>query len=181
MNNKLSDVSMNGRMAYVIMCVEAYLLNKYSERDWTLICKKMWKATSMNWADWPDMFSSVIPDVIMQYDTFSDEDFGGTLSEEDFFIVKNLYSGITKGHEDDPEDELNYMLNKPFQMAMIYEGTVIGDGQESYAIIEETEKVLICNGIALPDYTKVFFSSATELNGWGNDFDGEFLSIILTK
>ena len=95
--------------------------------------------------------------------------------------MKNLYSGITKGNEDDPEDELNYMLNKPFQMAMIYEGTVIGDGQESYAIIEETEKVLICNGIALPDYTKVFFSSATELNGWGNDFDGEFLSIILTK
>ena len=33
MNNKLSAVSMNGRMAYVIMCVEAYLINKYPDRD----------------------------------------------------------------------------------------------------------------------------------------------------
>ncbi len=60
MNNKLSAVSMNGRMAYVIMCVEAYLINKYPDRDWSIISRKMWQATSMNWADWPDMFSSVI-------------------------------------------------------------------------------------------------------------------------
>ena len=73
------------------------------------------------------------------------------------------------------------MLNKPFEMAMVYEGTVIGDGQESFGIIEKAEKVLALNGIALPDYTKVLFSSASELNGWGNDFDGEYLSVILNR
>ena len=34
MNNKLSNVSMNGRMAYIIMCVEAYLKAIYPQKDW---------------------------------------------------------------------------------------------------------------------------------------------------
>ena len=83
--------------------------------------------------------------------------------------------------EDDPADEVNYMLNKPFEMAMVYEGTVIGDGKESLMIIEKAENVLKKNGIVLPDYTKVLFSSSDEHNGWGNDFDGRYLSIILNK
>ena len=64
-------------------------------------------------------------------------------------------------------------------MAMVYEGTVIGDGKQSLKIIDNAENVLTSRGIALPDYTKVRFSSSAELNGWGNDFDGRFLSIIL--
>ena len=181
MNNKLSTVSMNGRMAYVIMCVEAYLTKKYPNKDWSLISQKMWQATSMNWADWSDMFSSVIPDVLLQYPEYSAEDFGETLTKYEYSVLKELFSGITNGIEDDPSDELNYMLNKTFEMAMVYEGTVIGDGQESFNIIEKAERVLIRNGIALPDYTKVLFSSVNELNGWGNDFDGKFLSVVLTR
>ena len=181
MDNRFTKISMNGRMAYVIMCVEAYLVNKFPEKDWSLISQKMWQATSMNWADWPDMFSSVIPDVLLQYPEYSAVDFGETLSKREYSVLKELYAGITDGIEDDPSDELNYMLNKPFEMAMVYEGTVIGDGQESFSIIEKVEDILIQNGIALPDYTKVLFSSASELNGWGNDFDGKFLSVILRK
>ena len=181
MIDKLNNVSMNGRMAYVIMCVEAFLVDKYPEKDWTLISKMMWQATSSNWGDWSDMFSCIIPDVIFQYEEYSPEDYEGILSEEEFQNVKNLFSGITEGIENDPGDEVNYMLNKPFEMAMVYEGTVIGDGKESLMIIEKTENVLKKNGIALPDYKKVLFSSADEHNGWGNDFDGEYLSIILNK
>lgn len=177
--NKLLNVSMNGRMAYVIMCVERFLINKYPERDWTIVSKKMWKATSTNWADWAEMFSSVIPNVLLQYSEYNSDNFSGSLSKDDFIKLKELYFGITKGIEDDPDDELNYMLNKPFDMAMIYEGTVIGDGKESFSIIKKTEEILSRNGIELPDYTKVLFSSSNELNGWGNDFDGEFLSVIL--
>ena len=181
MINKLSTVSMNGRMAYVIMCVETYFLKKYPERDWALIFRIMWKATSMNWADWADMYSSVIPDVILQFDAYSSKEFSNTLSVEEFAKVKNLYFGITEGIEDDPNDEVNYMLNKPFEMAMVYEGTVIDDGKESFEIIEKTEQILRCNGFDLPDYSKVLFSSVNEHNGWGNDFDGVFLSCLLNK
>lgn len=90
-----------------------------------------------------------------------------------------LYEGITSGSEDDADDELNYLLNKPFEMAMVYEGTEIGDGEESFIIIEETERVLESNGIILPDVNAVSFSNSSERNGWGNYFDGRFLSVIL--
>ena len=64
-------------------------------------------------------------------------------------------------------------------MAMVYEGTTIGDGQESLSIIEHAEAILLSQDIELPDYTKVLFSKTSERNGWGNDFDGSYLSIIL--
>ena len=179
MPNKLKDVSMNGRMAYVIMCVEAYLANKYPDRDWSLVCKKMWEATSTNWGAWSDMFSCIIPDVLLQYDEYPDEDFDESLSKKEFLSLKKIYAGITNGIEDDSEDELNYMLNKLFEMAMVYEGTTIGDGEKSFEIIDNAEQVLTNSGIELPDYTKVMFSAASELNGWGNDFNGNYLSIIL--
>lgn len=83
------------------------------------------------------------------------------------------------GSEDDADDELNYLLNKPFEMAMVYEGTEIGDGEESFIIIKETERVLESNGIILPDVNAVSFSNSSERNGWGNYFDGSFLSVIL--
>lgn len=76
---------------------------------------------------------------------------------------------------------MNYILNKPYEMAMDYEGTVIGDGHESLAIISAAEGVLKNNGITIPDYMKVAFSSSKELNGWGNDFDGRYLLIFLYR
>lgn len=179
MDRRFNSVSMNGRMAYVIMCVEAFLVAKYPNRDWTLVSEFMWKATSTNWGEWPEEYSSVIPDVLLQYNEYDSDELGGSLSKKQFVALKKLYSGITEGLEDDPSDEVNYMLNKPYEMAMVYEGTAIGDGQESLNIIYTAEHVLTKNGISLPDYKRIEFSSSDELNGWGNDFDGRFLSIIL--
>ena len=179
MRNKLYFVSMNGRMAYTIMCVEAFLKARCPEKDWTFISEMMWKATLTNWSDWTEEYSAVIPDVLLQYDEYDSEEFGSTLSEEMFTSLKELYSGITTGLEDDPSDEVNYMLNKPYEMAMVYEGTVIGDGKESFRIISNAEAILKKHDIPLPDYKKIIFSSSRERNGWGNDFDGRYLSIFL--
>ena len=180
MKNKLYSVSMNGRMAYTIMCVEAYLQAKYPERDWTIVSEIMWKATSTNWGNWVDEFSIIIPDVFMQYKNYDIEEMGCYLNKNQFLELRKLYKGITAGLEDNPEDEVNYMLNKPYEIAMVYEGTVIGDGQESFDIISNAEAILNKYKITLPDYKKVLFSSKEELNGWGNDFDGKYLSIILS-
>ena len=55
--------------------------------------------------------------------------------------INELSDQIDKksGIEDDDSDELNYMINKPFEMAMVYEGTGIGDGIESVEIIQKAE------------------------------------------
>ena len=47
MTNQLDQVSMNGRMAYLIMCIERFLTGKYPDRDWSDVARKMWLATSM--------------------------------------------------------------------------------------------------------------------------------------
>ena len=179
MDKRFDSVSMNGRMAYIIMCVESFLVSQYPGKDWTFVSERMWKATSENWGDWPEEYSCIIPDVLLQYDNYDDEGMGESVTENDFVMLKNLYNGITEGVEDDPSDEVNYMLNKPYEMAMVYEDTIIGDGKESIQIIEEAENILKKNGVRLPDYSRVLFSSSDELNGWGNDFDGRYLSSIL--
>ncbi len=178
MNHKLAQVSMNGRMAYTIMCVEAFLVNQYPDQDWRLIAEKMWAATTTNWGDWPDMYLCYIPDVIL-HDDYDPKGFGPYMTHQEFQRLRDFYSGITEGREDDPTDTVDYMLNKPFEMAMIYEGTFIGDGHESFEIIDEAEKVLKDNGIPLPDHNLVKFSPSSEFNGWGYKFDGTHLSIIL--
>ena len=176
--NKLADVSMNGRMAYTIMCVEAYLVSKYPDRDWTIVSREMWKATNEYWDIFYDAFCELLPEIFLTYDSYN-EDLAKSISEEEFKIIKQLYAGITTGSEDESNDEFAQMIRKPFDFCMAYEGTGIGDGSEGYAIIKEAEKILTENGISLPDYHKVLFSSFSELNGWGNDFDGTSLSVIL--
>ena len=172
---------MRGRMAYTIMCVEAFLVAQYPGRDWTIIAEKMWEATTTWWIEWIDMYCCYIPDVVFQYKEYNFEDFGDYMSEEEFIQLKDFYKEITDGIEDDPNDQLNYMLNKPFKIATVYENSGIDDGSDSYELIEETEKMLTKYSIELPDYSKVLFSSFDQLEGWGDLFDGRFLSIILNK
>ena len=117
--------------------------------------------------------------MVLDYGEYSKKEFGNCYDEKTFQNLQMLYEGITSGSEDDADDELNYLLNKPFEMAMVYEGTEIGDGEESFIIIKETERVLESNGIILPDVNAVSFSNSSERNGWGNYFDGSILSVIL--
>ena len=149
------------------MCVEAFLVNQHPDRDWSIVAKAMWKSTSTNRGDWPEFFSSYIPSVLFEYDEYN-EDLAESYSEETYNQLLSIYDGITDGNEDDPSDEVNYMINLPFEMAMVYEGTTIGDGAESIKIIQSAENILKKHAISLPDYHKVLFSSAQELNGWGN-------------
>ena len=179
MSNKLKPVSMTGRMAYVVMCIEKYLAAKYPDCDWRTLSRVLWKSTSMNWGDWAELYSNYIPDVILQYDAYDSDEFADYMDENTFSSIKTLYAGITCGNEDDSSDIVNTLLNLPHEMAMVYEGTTIGDGQESLSIIEHAEAILLSQDIELPDYTKVLFSKTSERNGWGNDFDGSYLSIIL--
>ena len=176
--NKFSNVSMNGRMAYIIMCCEKMLITKYPSENWKLISQKMWNATSEDWGTWTYNYNMIIPDVLLSYNLYSSEDFSDVLNEKEFYQLKCLYKNYST--PDSNENGLfQSIINAPFEFAMIYEGTEIGDGRESLNFIVNTEQLLLSNNIVLPDYTKVSFSSFKEKNGWGNNFDGTNLSIIL--
>ena len=142
---------MTGRMAYIVMCIEKYLIIKYPDRDWRTLSKVLWKSTSMNWGDWAELYSNYIPDVILQYDAYDSDEFAAYIDENTFSFIKALYSGITSGNEDDPTDIVNTLLNLPHEMAMVYEGTTIGDGRECLSIIEHAEAILLSQDIGVVD------------------------------
>ena len=72
------------------------------------------------------------------------------------------------------------LLAIPGKIAMVYSYTSIpGKGKESIDLIKKSIKILEENDIKLPDPKKIEFSSFDEKNGWGNNFDGTYLSIIL--
>ena len=41
MDSRFKNITMTGRMCYIFMCMERYLLSLYPDRDWTLVAKKM--------------------------------------------------------------------------------------------------------------------------------------------
>ena len=182
MKNKLDNVSMVGRLAYLIMCCESYLKNKYPEKDWSFVAKNMWEATSSEyWEKWTDKYVVFIPSVLFEYPEYNEEGLGETFTPEQYEMVKCLYSGLTKGIENDKTDCFARIVSAPFNFCNAYDGAGIGDGSEGYALIDEVESILLENNIPLPDYHKVEFTPFSEFNGWGNEFDGTHLSIILNK
>lgn len=178
MDQKFDAVSFLGRLAYIIMCVEQFLVALYPDRDWTVLSEKLWLCTRLDLVEWTSMFAGVLPDVLMHAD-YDQEYSEIAITKEEYLTLRLLYSGITEGREDDPADPVSYMIAIPYELASWYDGTSFGRGEKSYLFIEEAESTLQRYGIPLPDHTKVLFSSIETFHGWGNPFDGTCLSIVL--
>jgi len=174
----LSKVSMNGRMAYIILCIEKFLLTKYPEKNWKELSKRMWKVTSIPWDVWIDEFIEIIPQYLFEFDNYDESDFE-ELSEEEYKYYSDLYDGITEGLEDDSTDELNCLLNSLKELEEVYCYTSIpGIGEESLDIIYKVCCILADNNVSIPNTGIVAFSSFVEKNGWGETFDGNKLSLF---
>ena len=174
----LNNISMNGRMAYSIMCIENYLKNLYPFKNWALLSKKMWPVTSSYWDEWADMFIEIIPQYLFEFQTYKDSNFEH-LSESDYIAFSNLFHSIpSKGDT----DEINNLLLKLLKLEEVYSYSEIPNfGTESIDIVMDICTILESHKISLPDIDKVQFSSFNEKKGWGNQFDGEKLSIILNN
>ncbi|WP_026653684.1 hypothetical protein [Butyrivibrio proteoclasticus] len=176
---QLSNISMNGRMAYSIMCIENYLLSKYSDRDWSLLAKKMWAATNMPWDEWDERFMEVIPKYLFEFNNYQEAGFE-FISEDEYHQFVSLYNGITDGSTEDISDPVNYMLLCLHQIQDIYAYTNIpGNGDECLNIVEKMTAILAKEHIDLPPIDQIRFSSFDQRHGWGDYFEGEYLSIIL--
>ncbi len=62
-DKRFDNITMNGRMCYIFMCIERYLLALYPDRDWTPVAKRMWQWTSYCcWTDdGLDIYEKTIP------------------------------------------------------------------------------------------------------------------------
>lgn len=169
--NDFKKISMNGRMAYIILCIEKYLLSMYPDTDWSILSDRMWSVTNSYWDEWDDMFIEIIPEYLFEFDTYDDSNFE-ILSREDY----NYFCELLR----DRDSSLNNLLLKLHDLQTIYCYTYIkGDGTEASEIVISASKILADNNIDLPDINAVSFSSFSEKNGWGEMFDGTSLSLIL--
>lgn len=170
-NKKFENISMKGRMAYLILCIETYLNELFPDKDWHILSQWMWPVTSEYWDEWDDRFIEIIPEYLFEFDSYEDSDFE-SLSLEDYEYFTGLFADM-------PED-FNQLLLSLHEMQKVYCYTSIpGKGTESIKIIDEVCSILEKTDLALPDITTVEFSHFTEKDGWGEDFDGTNLSLIL--
>ncbi len=177
-----------GRLAYILMCVEAYLVTIYKERNWKPLAKAFWLFPSMCISEWLFFYGQVIPDTVL-HDGGYDQLIPFYLTPDEYQILVQQYYGITDGNPDDPNDELCTILNIPFDLIYEYD-CVTSDGNPehkkwafdaSVGLTNKIENILSNHHIALPDIHKLDFLAMKDNDIWGPHFDGEPLSIILNK
>ena len=167
------NISMNGRMAYAILCIEKFLITKYPKEDWTELSKIMWGATSMYWDEWDDKFIEIIPQFLFEFKTYEEAAFE-VITEEEY----NSFVALLK----DKPAIINQLLMKLQELHEVYCYSYIpGTGKDASNIVLDVCAILEQAGIALPDINAVTFSRFSEKDGWGNDFAGEPLSLVLSK
>lgn len=172
MKNAFENISLRGRMAYVIMCAERYALAKKPNAEWQPVFKDFWSITKdIMWDDWSDRVIDLLPEYIYELEAYDPDEFSW-LDEEGFKQLKKLY--------DDMGDAWSAILRNLVDMEEIYAYTSIpGTGSESIALAEEAIELVRSCGVDLPDVEQVAFSSFDDNGGRGNPFDAKPLSLIL--
>ena len=170
-NYDFSNISMNGRAAYAVMCAERYALAKFPDKDWKPLFTWMWQITSDYFDEWYYKYMEILPEYLYEFDNYKDAEFD-YLSENDYDYYADFLRDIDKNMET--------LMVIPADIAMVYCYTTIpGKGKEGIDLVNKAIQILRENGIELPDSKSVEFSPFSEKDGWGESFDGTKLSIIL--
>ena len=183
------NITLTGEICYLFMCIERYLIDRFPECDWTTVSKRMWQ-WSTNWWDkaW-DIYSQVVPEFILEFDTYEKTNecgYDGALNEEDYIEITSLLLKATGGKRN---DELYRVLYLPAEFGNECEGTGAEAAKQSVvSIIEEIESILERYNIALPDKALLkhfeYDSNKPAVSGepdpaWGGFENTEYLSIVL--
>lgn len=187
--NEFYNITMIGKICYLFMCMERYFLELYPDRDWTPVAKKMWQWSSHWWDEAWDIYSEVVPEYILEFDSYEETNeraYDGELNKEDYDEIVSLYKGITDGKG---TSEFDRVMKLPIDFGNETEGTSV-KAAETYIleILAYMEKILEKHSIPLPDKEvlshfeydrdKPYVEGEKE-PGWGDFENTEFLSIIL--
>lgn len=177
---EFESISLTGRLCYLFMCIERYLITLYPERDWTPVAKRCWQWTNRYWNDGCDIYAQVIPEFLLEFDNYEETNnraFDGMLSREDYTELVQLFNGITDGNS---ENEINRVLYLPVDFANKCECTEFDYSNEpTLKIIDEMLEILRSRGISPPSIENVADMTSEQKNGWGDFVDSRYLSVIL--
>jgi len=174
------NISMIGRLSYLFMCIEKYLVNRYPDKDWSVVADRLWNWTEEYWDDAQDKSDLIIPEYVLAYNSYEKVNrkcFDGELPEDLYNQLVRLYNGITSG---DSEDEINKVLFTTVEWGTYCEGAGVRDAMgPTVGLIEYLLSVLDKYEIEYPDIAKVQHLTFAEKGGWGEFCNCRHLSIIL--
>jgi len=168
------NISMTGRYAYILLCIEKLFVEKFPQKDFSKIFEFLWKGTEdANWDKMSEFVGDLSNDSLFESAIFDKDNFL-VINEQDFKLYYNLLEDIN--------DISNVCFSSLFDFLTVYENTSIpGLGKESIDSLFEIINLLKNHNVELPNIETISFSNFNERNGWGNHFDGSSLSIILNK
>lgn len=176
------NISLTGRLCYLFMCIEKYLVSCYPNKDWMPVAEKCWQWTNGMWDEGCDKYSQVVPEFLLEFDNYNEankREFDGMLSEKDYLVLTDLYAGITDGSA---ENEINRLLMLPMDFNNACEGTSFcAANGPTMAIIFRAQSILLSHNILCPGIDEISCLTTDQEDGWGNRMDSEYLSIIMEK
>lgn len=174
MHNKLNLLSIRGRIVYLIMCFEKYVVFHYPDRDWHDVAEMMWKICDSS--DYIDNsayhYMEIVPEYLYEFDNYKDAEFD--------YLTEDEYQKFISIVPTDDEN-IEVLMHSIYSVAMEYAYTGIPTGApDTLRYIKSVESVMKINNIELPDLSKIDMLVDPE-HWWGMPFDGRYLSIILNQ
>lgn len=164
------DISIRGRMAYLICSFEKLLLHyNCNKEEWRNILEKLWKYTSMQYLDeWLYELAEYMPNSILE-DTMEEAEY---ITEYEFEYLNIVYRKTSQ--------DILLFLEIIFKCGTCDLYTKLyDDSPNTLQKVEEAIDILKRNNIDLVDVKPFEKHSFHECNGWGNCFDGKQWSVFI--
>ena len=175
MNEKIEVLSIYGRVAYCMMCVEKYVKTKYGTNDLSCFENIFWSFSQKGqYLDkWAYRLLEIVPTYLFEY-----PDYATTKKKEGCSIDEGTFSKAREIFNKD-DDVLSKLLNNAYDAAMVYSYTSIpGNGEDSMDICLDSVSILKELSIDLPSIPEMKPLMFETKNGWGEPFDYKQLSIL---
>ena len=160
-------------VAYCIMCLENYLLDRYPDRDFSPILKLAWDIVGPEgYIDQSaDLYMEVIPEYLYEFDDYEAAEFEH-LTPAEFDEFRRLLA------PDDPT--LDLLMHRIYDIAMKYAYVGLPNPpKEAIGLAWEVVGALRQSGVDLPDFDCVRSFSFDQFHGWGEYISPAGLSRIL--
>jgi len=158
----LHSVSVRGRVAYALQCLEVALQHVDPDPPrWLPLLDRLWSYTSTALLDgWQDMASECLPAVVTCDDP-RDFDF---LSGSEARHLRGLYAGSPS--------LIGELVDRVYDVATLALFGGLGEaGGTSVSELREIERALVQADVPLPDPAQVLPYPFAEHGGWGRPFD----------